>query len=174
MSRLLFFRAAVYPSSSRPTRVPFIYFDGTDAFESVVTELLPTAYVTSHVQVVLPLVLVSLSSRSRSLLLLSSLGLMFFTSLYIHRLNRIPPSLDTATSVGRHIPVLVVNTLVLSRMVHFSLRFLRQYIQQINIVFRTNVSATILHCADVAHEMRTATVPRVWCWSTYSRTRSYT
>lgn len=58
MSRL-FFRAAVYPSSSRPTRVPFIYFDGTDAFESVVTELLPTAYVISHVQVVLPLVLVS-------------------------------------------------------------------------------------------------------------------
>lgn len=39
---------------------------------------------------------------------------MFFTSLYIHRLNLIPPSLDTATSGGRYIPVLVVNTLVLN------------------------------------------------------------
>lgn len=117
----LFSRALVYPSSSRPTRAPFLYFDGTDAFESVVTELLPTGYVTSHVQVVLPLVLVFLSSRSRSLLRFSSLGLMFSTSLYIYRLNVIALSLDTATSGMRYIPLLVVNTSVLSRMVHFLL-----------------------------------------------------
>lgn len=80
--------------------------------------------------------LVFLSSRFRSLLRFSSSGLMFSTSLYILCLNAIPLSLDTATSGMRYIPLLVVNTSVY--LGWFTLRLLRQYIQRINNVSRTN------------------------------------